>query len=74
MRTRRGGSRENSERYAAPVAPARPRTFDGLRILRRDKLIWLIFGWSIPFIIVLEGVNVVQVFLVRDELGASATT
>ena len=28
---------------------------------------------SIPLIIVLEGVNVVEVFLVRDNLGASPT-
>ena len=83
VRTRRGGRHESScdetshdataKRYAAPVA-ARPRTLDGLRILKQDRLIWLIFGWTIPFIIVLEGVNVVEVFLVRDELGASATT
>jgi len=45
-----------------------------LRILKRDRLIWLIFGWMIPFIIVLEGVNVVEVFLIRDDLGGSATT
>ena len=74
VRTRRGGRHEVSERYAAPVDTARPRTFDGLRILKRDRLIWLIFGWTIPFIIVLEGVNVVEVFLVRDDLGANATT
>jgi len=79
VRTRRGGRHELSlhetpEPYAAPVAATRLRTFDGLRILKRDRLIWLIFGWTIPFIIVLEGVNVVEVFLVRDELGASATT
>ena len=74
VRTRRGGRHEASRRYAEPVNAARPRTFDGLRILRRDRLIWLIFCWTIPFIIVLEGVNVVEVFLVRDDLGASPTT
>ena len=79
VRTRRGGRHETSEAYAASgattrLATTRPRTFDGLRILKRDRLIWLIFGWTIPFIIVLEGVNVVEVFLVLDDLGASATT
>ena len=74
VRTRRGGRHETVGPYAAPVAPTRSRTFDGLRILKRDTLIWLIFGWTIPFIIVLEGINVVEVFLVRDDLGASATT
>ncbi|NMM24363.1 MAG: MFS transporter [Phycicoccus sp.] len=74
VRTRRGGRHEASRRCAEPVDVARPHTFDGLRILRRDSLIWLIFCWTIPFIIVLEGVNVVEVFLVRDDLGASPTT
>ena len=77
VRTRRGGCREASERYAVPVVAsrevARPRTLDGLRILKRDRLVWLIFSWTIPFIIVLEGVNVVEVFLVRDDLAANAT-
>ena len=73
VRTRRGGPRDASP-YAASLPATRPRTLDGLRILKRDKLTWLIFAWTIPFIIVLEGVNVVEVFLVRDELGASATT
>ena len=74
VRTRRGGRHEASEPYSAPVASVKPRTFDGLRILKRDRLIWLIFAGTIPFIIVLEGVNVVEVFLVRDDLGASAAT
>ncbi len=79
VRTRRGGRHETSGPYSAPAAPpapvasARPRTLDGLRVLRRDRLVWLLFAGSIPFIIVLEGVNVVEVFLVRDDLGASAT-
>ena len=71
VRTRRGGRHEASEPYVAPVVATRPGTFDGLRILKRDRLIWLLFVWTIPFIIVLEGVNVVEVFLVRDDLGAS---
>jgi MFS family permease len=76
VRTRRGGRHETSGPYSAPAAPvgsARPRTLDGLRVLRRDRLVWLLFAGSIPLIIVLEGVNVVEVFLVRDDLGASAT-
>ena len=43
-------------------------------MLRRDRLVWLVFAWTVPFVIVLEGVNVVEVFLVRDDLGASATS
>jgi MFS family permease len=70
----RGGGRDEASGRGASVAHARSRTFDGLRILKRDTLMWLIFGWTIPFIIVLEGVNVVEVFLIRDDLGGSATT
>jgi predicted MFS family arabinose efflux permease len=73
VRTRRGGRHETSGPYAVPVSSVRPRTLDGLRILRRDRLVWLLFVGSIPLIIVLEGVNVVEVFLVRDDLGASPT-
>jgi predicted MFS family arabinose efflux permease len=73
VRTRRGGRPETSASYSGPVHSVRPRTFDGLRVLRRDRLVWLLFVGSIPFIIVLEGVNVVEVFLVRDDLGASPT-
>jgi len=73
VRTRREGSYGTSKRFAAQAAP-RLRIFDGMRILKRDRLIWMIFSWTIPFIIVLEGVNVVEVFLARDELRSSATT
>ena len=74
VRTRRGGRCEASEPKGGIGALASSRAFAGLRILRGDRLIWLIFGWTIPFIIVLEGVNVVEVFLIRDDLGGSATT
>jgi len=71
--TRRCGRYETSRPYSALVASARPRTLDGLRVLRQDRLLWLLVAGSIPFIILLEGVNVVEVFLVRDDLGASPT-
>lgn len=74
VRTRRGGRQEAAGQPSAPAAAMRLRAFDGLRILRRDRLLWLIFAGTVPFIVVLEGVNVVEVFLVRDDLGASATT
>jgi MFS family permease len=70
VRTRRGGGHAGEE----TVARGRPRTLDGLRLLRRDRLVWLVFAWTVPFVIVLDGVNVVEVFLVRDDIGASATT
>ena len=73
VRTRRGGRHDTHQRYAVSNATTRSHAFDGLRILKQDKVVWLIFAWAIPFIIVLEGVNVVEVFLVRNNLGASAT-
>jgi len=73
VRTRRGGRHQTSGLHLTPVPSTRPRALDGLRVLRRDRLVWLLFVGSIPFIVVLEGVNVVEVFLVRDDLGASPT-
>ena len=72
VRTRRGGPADRDHRAEAPRS--RGRAFDGLRLLRRDRLLWLVFAWTLPFIVVLEGVNVVEVFLIRDDLDASATS
>jgi predicted MFS family arabinose efflux permease len=74
VRTRRGGRPVGGSAGRTAGRPPRPRTLDGLRVLRRDRLVWLVFAWTVPFVIVLEGVNVVEVFLVRDDLGASATS
>ena len=64
VRTRRGG---------APVeALARSDWRDGLRVLRADRIVWPLFIASIPFVGILVGTNVVEVFLVRDDLGMSA--
>jgi len=74
VRTRRGGRPVGGPADRIAGRPPRPRTLDGLRVLRRDRLVWLVFAWTVPFVIVLEAVNVVEVFLVRDDLGASATS
>ena len=83
VRTRRGGAQSvagapGTDRGPAdPVAQAparrRARALDGLRLMRRDRLLWVTFVWMMPFVVVLEGVNVAEVFLVRDELHASTT-
>jgi MFS family permease len=44
---------------------------DGQRVLRADALLWPLICVLLPFILIVEGVNVVEVFLVRDSLGAS---
>ena len=74
VRTRRGGRFS----VVAPAAGARTervraRSLDGVRLMRRDRLLWVTFVWMMPFVVVLEGVNVAEVFLVRDGLHAGAT-
>ncbi|MGN6634060.1 MAG: MFS transporter [Oryzihumus sp.] len=74
VRTRRGGRHAVAEpALAARAERARARALDGLRLMRRDRLLWVTFVWMMPFVVVLEGVNVAEVFLVRDDLHASAT-
>jgi len=74
VRTRRGGRHAVAEPAVAERAEqARVRALDGLRLMRRDRLLWVTFVWMMPFVVVLEGVNVAEVFLVRDDLHASAT-
>ncbi|MCB1302150.1 MAG: MFS transporter, partial [Tetrasphaera sp.] len=57
-----------------PADPARleflPR--DGIRELRRHPALVLLVWALLPLIVTLESVNAVEVFLLRDVLGASA--
>lgn len=48
-------------------------SMEGLAILRRDRLVFTLFSFLIPFAFVFEAVNVAEVFLVRDSLAASTT-
>ncbi len=45
---------------------------DGLSALRADPVVGVLVLGLIPLVVTLESVNAVEVFLVRDELGASA--
>ncbi|MBO3745252.1 MFS transporter [Streptosporangiaceae bacterium NEAU-GS5] len=67
VRTRRGGS--EGERSAAP---ARIRTFAGFSVIRRDPIVWPMMWALVATIVTIGGVNVVDVFLVRDSLHTSA--
>jgi MFS family permease len=58
---------------AAPEPP-KPRALDGLRTVRRDAVLWPLFSGLMAFVVVGEATNVVEVFLVRDELHGSATS
>ncbi|MBK8729185.1 MAG: hypothetical protein IPM00_07215 [Tetrasphaera sp.] len=44
---------------------------DGVAALRSARVLWVLVLALLPFIVTVESVNVVEVFLVRDVLGAS---
>lgn len=46
---------------------------DGVAALRRHPLLARLTAAVLPFIVTLESVNAVEVFLVRDVLGGSAS-
>lgn len=64
VRTRRGGG--------SAGRGERPDWRDGLRVLRADPVVWPLLLATIPIVGILMGTNVVEVFLVRDDLGMSA--
>ncbi len=66
IRTRRGTAAER-------VGKENPALLDGLRLLRRDGLVWPLVLGALFFITVGEATNVLEVFLARDELGATET-
>lgn len=47
------------------------RALPGLAVLRRDELVWPIMLTLLPAVVLLEGVNAVEVFLARDILHAT---
>lgn len=49
----------------------RPGMFAGVRIIQRDAIVWPTFMALIPMVLLVEGVNAVEVFLARDTLGAT---
>ena len=66
IRTRRGTAAERAGR-------AKPALLDGLRLIRRDSLVWALVLGAMFFIVVGEATNVLEVFLARGELGATET-
>jgi len=66
IRTRRGTAAERAGRQA-------PALMDGLRLIRRDSLVWALVLGALFFIVVGEATNVLEVFLARGELGATET-
>jgi MFS family permease len=77
VRTRRG--RRHDLRTAArgaglPDLDASPtRALGGLAIIRADTVLRIVIPALCLFVLGIESINVVEVFLVRDDLGGSAT-
>jgi MFS family permease len=74
LRTRRNGPGERATgRVASRAAESpRPRWNDGLAALRSDVVLWPLFLALMPMVLLVEGINPAEIFLARDELGASA--
>lgn len=53
------------------AAPARARWYSGVQILRHDALVWPLFLALMVMVVLVEGINAAEIFLARDELGAS---
>lgn len=54
-------------RFRTPVLPR-----EGWAAVRANQLAWALLWALLPFIVALESMNAVEVFLVRDTLGGSA--
>lgn len=71
IRTRRHVAAETG----SDAAPDRPRVssriLDGVAVLRRDRVVWPTFLALFPMVVMVEGINAVEVFLARDTLGAT---
>lgn len=64
----------DDEQSAHDDVPARDparRLLPGLAILRHDALVWPVILALLPMVVLLEGVNAVEVFLARDVLQAT---
>lgn len=60
-----------AESLAAGIESKPPKLLDGLRILRSDALLSLVVASALLIVLLAEAINVLEVFLVRDALGAS---
>lgn len=56
-------------RWARHAGALVPRA--GLAVVRRNRVVWVLVLALLPFVVTLESMNAVEVFLARDALGAS---
>jgi predicted MFS family arabinose efflux permease len=72
VRTRVAGNedasapRRDTARRSASLLPRA-----GLAVVRADRVVWVLVCAMLPFVVSLESMNAVEVFLARDELHAS---
>lgn len=69
-RRNRPGEREHVARHGAD-APHPPKWNVGLAVVRADLVVWPLFVALMPMVLLVEGINPAEIFLARDELGAS---
>ncbi|WP_295702975.1 MFS transporter [Lapillicoccus sp.] len=70
--TRRVG--ETGSASSASVSPlTRLWSSEGFAVLRADRVNWVLFSATIPFLLALETINIAEVFLVKGTLGATTT-
>jgi MFS family permease len=72
LRTRRNAPGEEASAVTSPGRTS-PRWSDGLRIIHADRVVWPLFCTLLPMVILVEGINPAEIFLARDQLGATAT-
>lgn len=71
IRTRRHVASESRGADGVAHPAVSSRILDGVAILRRDRVVWPTFLALLPMIVMVEGVNAVEVVLARDTLGAT---
>lgn len=69
VHTRRGGPAEAARTPGHITSPTT--STSGLQVIRTDAVVWPLFIALFALVMCVEGVNVVEVFLVRDALGAT---
>ena len=67
VRTRRGGTADTALRDGGVPSAA-----TGLSTLRADRLVWPLLVAALAMVLVAGGTNVLDVFLIRDDLGMSS--
>ncbi|GAA3757712.1 hypothetical protein GCM10022240_08110 [Microbacterium kribbense] len=71
IRTRRHVEPAEDRPVGVPVPPADTSWTAGIRIVARDRILVPLFASILVFVVLVEGINPVEVFLVRDGLHAS---